>query len=256
MNTKPLLSLTLSALVTLLSTGCEKNVLQSTRDTALMNIRGNVTVMSQKDYTATQDEQGNFKFGKQLGSSEYRFNSDGMLTSEKHYDAAGEMESDSQLNYAINAKETVMTTAEGSVSTSRNLDAGTMEQTFRNSEGAIEKTVRLKIDKKALPLEAIVSDPSGQVVAETTWERDVYGNVTSVVHKENGTVVYRKTFVPNKMGDPTQEVEANATDTIATRSYLYNYDKKGNWTRRIIRHMEKGAKDAHHTVSERSYSYN
>lgn len=244
------------ALFLALLSGCEKSISHPTRDTALMNLHGNVVQMNQKDYSASKDKDDNFKFGELQGSVEYTFNIDGMITSEKHLDAAGNTTEEVRLDYKNSSKQTVMTTPEGTVTTTRDLNAGTMQQVYRDNDGTLTKTVQLKINKKALPLQATVLDPIGQVLEETLWERDVRGNVTSVTYKREGAITSSKTYVLNKMGDPSQEVETNATDTIATRSYLYNYDQKGNWTRRIIRHMEKSSRNPRHTISERSYSYN
>lgn len=244
------------ALFLVLFSGCEKSISHPTRDTALMNLHGDVVQMSQKDYSASKDEEDNFKLGKLEGSVEYAFNTEGMIVSEKQLDADGNATDEVRQEYKNSAKQTVMTTREGTVTTSRDLDAGTMKQVYRKKDGTLTKTVQLKINKKALPLQETVLSPEGQVLEETLWERDVRGNVTSVTHKRDGAITSSKTYVLNKMGDPAQEVETNATDTIATRSYLYNYDQKGNWTRRVIRQMEKSAQSPRHTISERSYSYN
>ena len=228
-----------------------------TRDTLLLNLHGNVVQMSQKDYTATK---GNgdlaFTLGDPIESSDYTFDNQGMITHQKVMDANGNTLSETHRSYKDSPKETVMTTPEGTVTTTRDLEAGTMQQIYRDNNGQVTKTIQIKINKKALPLQA-TSTPSDtrEAIDETLWERDVRGNVTAITQSTNGIIVSKKVYAINKMGDPTQEIETNATDTLAIRAYLYNYDQKGNWNRRITTQKKRG-KEYQYTITERAFSYN
>lgn len=253
-NHYKILLLTLLGLLTL--SGCQKSVLQTARDTTLNNLNGKVKLLSQKKYKATQKENGpnDFVMGKLLEHKEYVYDTEGMLHSERSYDRDSVLLDSYTNQYTSKGNVTTITSEKGTEEITRDLKSGTRTRKVMDPNGKVVETYKSKINDKGLPLETEVYGPNNRLIRKSVWERDVMGHVT--VHEEfvADTLVYRVESTLNKSGDPTYEVELNATDTIATRAFLYNYDGKSNWVRRITRHMPKGGKP-YYTLSERAISY-
>lgn len=248
------LSATLLATILILS-GCQKDVLQSARDTMLSNLKGNVKEISLKQYRATQKENGkDFIMGKLIEHKKYVYSPDGMLLTEKTFDANSTLVESFENRYETKGNVTTITSEAGTEVVTRDLERGTRTRTFKDPSGKVIETYQAKIDAKALPLEINVFGPDGRQTRRSLWERDVHGYVTKHEEYVGNTLVYRITATLNKSGDPTNEVETNAVDTIATRAFLYNYDGKGNWIRRVTRNMPKNGKP-YYTLSERAIIY-
>lgn len=247
-------ALALGLLVLSLS-GCQQDVLQPARDTVLSNLNGSVRNVSSKQYHATQKDNGkDFVMGDLIEHKEYTYSEEGMLLQERTFGADSTLLEEFNNTYETKGNVTTITSAAGSEEVTRDLDAGTRTRTFKDPKGNILEVFKSKIDPKGLPLEIDVFSPDGRMTRKSIWERDVRGHVTGHEEYVGDTLVYRVASTLNKSGDPTYEVETNATDTIASRAFLYNYDGKGNWIRRVTRHMPKNGKN-YYTLSERAITY-
>ena len=236
-------------------TGCKKDILQSVPDTTHANLKGNVKSVTLKQYRAEQRNDGKeYAMGELLESKEYSYTQEGLLAGEKTLDEAGTPVEDLHFTYDISGETTTVHSEDGTVTVTRDLNAMTRTKEYRDREGKVIETSLSTIDERGLPLVTEVRTPGGQVTRKTVLERDAFGHVTSDEEYLEGELIHKITSTLNKAGDPVTQVETNATDTIASRAFIYNYDGKGNWTRRIVRHMPKN-KDPYYTLSERGITY-
>ena len=243
------------ALSLLALSGCGDEVLQPARDTVLENLKGDVKVVTRKQYFATQNKDGNsYAMGELIESKEYTYDPEGMLLREKTFDEEGSVTEEYAYSYRTEGSLTTITSEAGTEVVSRDYKARRRTKTVKDPSGKTMVVFRSTTDKRGLPLEVTAHDPEGNPLRKSVWKRDVYGHVTGHEEYVEERLVSRISSVLNKSGDPVTELETNDRDTIESRSYMYNYDGKGNWIRRIVRHMPKG-RPPYYTLSERGIAY-
>ena len=241
--------------MTLLLSGCEKDVLQPARDTVLVNLKGDVKNVVLKKYHAEQGENDkDYKMGDLLEFKTFDYNKDGMLLIERTIDKDSTILEEVKHTYDTKGHTTTITSDEWTEIVTRDLDKGIRTRTFKQNEGDVLMVFEEKIDSKGLPLETTVTNAKGEITRRSKSVRNVRGHVTEHEVYLGDSLVYRVTSTLNTSGDPVTEIETNANDTVANRAFIYNYDGKGNWIRRITRHMPKGEKP-YYTLSERAIVY-
>ena len=245
--------LLLAAFLTL--SGCQKDVLQPARDTVLENLSGDVKSVVRKVYHATKGENDkDYKMGEMTSFKSFEYSPEGMLLIERTIDKDSVIIEEKRHTYDTKGETTTITSEEWTEVVSRDLDKGTRTRTFKGKEGKTMMVFEEKIDAKGLPLRTVVKNATGDVTRSSNTERDVYGHVTMHEVFVGDSLIYRVASTLNKNGDPVSELETNARDTIENRAFVYNYDDKGNWIRRVTRHMPKG-KSPYYTLSERAIVY-
>lgn len=203
---------------------------QGKSDLVRQKLRGNVTLVTEFEYAVVpgskQAEKGELKT-----KSVCKYDAAGNRVEYTTYSAKGELLSRSVFTHT---------------------DTGTEVKRYRG-DGGLNVTTNYKYDRLGNESEENNFDPTGTLFMTAKSKYDLNGNrIVYDRHDQYGHLFLRSNVKFDKRGNEIQEREFDSHESLQfVTTYQYeNYDKEGNWRRRI---MLKN--DEPRTITEREITY-
>jgi len=102
-------------------------------------------------------------------------------------------------------------------------------------DGAVTMTEKSSFDKEGNLLERYITDTYDRSVTHEAYKYDNNGNMLSYVISRNGSKEQELINIYDSHNNLTATKTANAKgEIIDSRTYTYEYDAKGNWTKKTV----------------------
>lgn len=255
-------------------------------DRSDLSLRGKVKSVTEKQFHALVTDEGDIvkgAFFRTEGEWDFveKFNKDGMFTSISfldrdgdtisksiyEYDEKGKLASKSFYDPTLKMKSEYEYDSQGRVKLTYDFDEDgdlmLATSTEYNDDNLIETSTTFNKQGKYLRQSVSQKNKKGFVTDYKYYnEERKLGNWRKEIHAEDGkltemsvlnqdeTVAFVVKYLYNKQGDLTSSEPISETDEYLADRYVYEYDKKSNWRRRI--HF-KG--DSAYSVTERTIEY-
>jgi len=211
------------------------------------------------------NEQGNYtkitysdSYGNEVGYTDYLYDSKQELFAEQHYDSEGGFSSRSEYSYDEKKRvsQIIRINSGDGLSGSTLIDYDDKEnivaESSYNSRGKLLRKETRKIDKNGFPVETKIYNGENSLV---NHRKETFNNkglrTDFIALSPDGDILMKVVFKYDKKENLIlQEGVDEKGEAFLPKRYEYDFDKQGNWTRRVEYTGEKAT-----SVQERHFEY-